>query len=303
MIPDIAFAAGRALVADRQAAPKVRLMIKILKQKPVLPGFHLSLGYTVFYLGLIVLIPLSMLFIKTSAMGWSEFWEAVASPRTLAAYRVSFGASFIAGLVNVVFGFLIAWVLARYSFPGKKLVDALVDFPFALPTAVAGIALTSLYSPNGWVGKHLYALGIESAYSFWGIVIALIFIGFPFVVRTVEPVLQELDAELEDAAASLGATRWQTFARVLLPNVIPSLITGFTLAFARAIGEYGSVIFIAGNMPGKTEIAPLLIMTKLEQYDYPGAAAIAVVMLLVSFSLLGVINFLQWMSSRRIGVS
>lgn len=301
MIPDIAFAAGRALAADRQAAPKVRLMIKILKQKPTLPGFHLSLGYTVFYLGLIVLIPLSMLFIKTSTMGWSEFWEAVASPRTLAAYRVSFGASLIAGLVNVVFGFLIAWVLARYSFPGKKFVDALVDFPFALPTAVAGIALTSLYSPNGWVGKYLYPLGIESAYSFWGIVIALVFIGFPFVVRTVEPVLQELDAELEDAAASLGASRWQTFTRVLLPNVIPSLITGFTLAFARAIGEYGSVIFIAGNMPGKTEIAPLLIMTKLEQYDYAGAAAIAVVMLLVSFSLLGMINYLQWLSSRRIG--
>ncbi|MCR4336753.1 MAG: sulfate ABC transporter permease subunit CysT, partial [Candidatus Omnitrophica bacterium] len=202
-----------------------------------------------------------------------------------------------------VFGFLVAWVLARYSFPGKKIIDAFVDFPFALPTAVTGIALTSLYSQNGWIGKHLYAWGIESAYSFFGITLALIFIGFPFVVRTVEPVLQELDAELEDAAASLGANRWQTFAKVLFPNLIPPLITGFTLAFARAIGEYGSVIFISGNMPGKTEIAPLLIMTKLEQYDYAGATAIAVVMLLISFALLAFTNFLQWKFSKRIGMS
>ena len=277
--------------------------LKLLKQRSTLPGFHLSLGYTVLYLSLIVLIPLSMLFIKTSTLGWGEFWNIISSPRTLAAYRLSFGASFIAGLVNVAFGFLIAWVLVRYSFPGKKIMDALVDFPFAVPTAVTGITLTALYSPNGWIGKILYAIGIESAYSPFGITIALIFIGLPFVVRTVEPVLQELDAELEDAAASLGADRWQTFSKVLLPNIIPALITGFTLAFARAIGEYGSVIFIAGNMPGKTEIAPLLIMTKLEQYDYTGATAIAVVMLLVSFALLAFTNFLQWISAKRIGIN
>ncbi len=278
-------------------------MIKILKQKSNLPGFHLSLGYTIFYLSLIVLIPLSMLFIKTSSMGFHEIWNVVAAPRTLAAYRLSFGASFVAGLINVVFGFLIAWVLGRYTFPGKKIIDALVDFPFALPTAVAGITLASLYSQNGWLGQFLYRWGIQSAYSSFGITIALIFIGLPFVVRTVEPVLQELDVELEDAAASLGANRWQTFLRVLFPNLVPPLITGFTLAFARGIGEYGSVIFIAGNMPGKTEIAPLLIMTKLEQYDYSGATAIAVVMLLVSFALLVLANFLQWFFSKRIGLN
>ncbi len=277
--------------------------INILKQKSTLPGLHLSLGYTIFYLSLIVLIPLSMLFIKTSTMGLREFVDVITSPRTLAAYRLSFGASLAAGLVNIIMGFLIAWVLARYSFPGKKIVDALVDFPFALPTAVTGIALTSLYSQNGWVGQYLYKWGIESAYSPLGITIALIFIGLPFVVRTVEPVLQELDAELEDAAASLGANRWQTFIKVLFPNIIPALITGFTLAFARAIGEYGSVIFIAGNMPGKTEIAPLLIMTKLEQYDYAGATAIAVVMLLVSFGLLALTNFVQSVFSKRIGMN
>lgn len=278
-------------------------MIKLLKQKSTLPGFHLSLGYTIFYLSLIVLIPLSMLFIKSSTIGFGGIWDVVTAPRTLNAYRLTFGASFIAGLVNVVFGFIIAWVLVRYSFPGRKIVDALVDFPFALPTAVTGITLTALYSQNGWVGKHLYQWGIESAYSPLGITLALIFIGLPFVVRTIEPVLQELDAELEDAAASLGASRWQTFSRVLFPTLIPALITGFTLAFARAIGEYGSVIFIAGNMPNKTEIAPLLIMTKLEQYDYAGATAIAVVMLLVSFVLLAFTNYLQWISSKRIGVS
>lgn len=278
-------------------------MLKLLKRESILPGFHISLGYTLFYIGLIVLIPLSMLFIKTSTMGLGEIWEVITSPRTSAAYRLSFGASFVAGLVNVVFGFLIAWVLARYAFPGKKIIDALVDLPFALPTAVAGITLASLYSQNGWVGQHLYKWGIQSAYSSLGITIALIFIGLPFVVRTVEPVIQELDAELEDAAASLGANRWQTFIRVLFPNLVPPLITGFTLAFARAIGEYGSVIFIAGNMPGKTEIAPLLIMTKLEQYDYTGATAIAVVMLLVSFALLALTNFLQWISLKRIGMN
>ncbi len=278
-------------------------MFTLLKKKSTLPGFNLALGYTVFYLSLIVLIPLSMLFIKTSTMGLGEFWAAVTNPRTFAAYRLSFGASFAAGLVNVVFGFLIAWVLARYSFPGKKIVDALVDFPLALPTAVAGIALTSIYAQNGWLGQYLYPLGIKSAYSPLGITLALIFIGLPFVVRTVEPVLQELDAELEDAATSLGANRWQVFTKILLPNLIPSLITGFALAFARGIGEYGSVIFIAGNMPGKTEIAPLLIMTKLEQYDYTGATAIALVMLLVSFAMLGVINYLQSLSSKRIGMN
>lgn len=278
-------------------------MIKILKQKTTLPGFNLAFGYTLFYLGLIVLLPLSMLFIKSSTIGLHGIWEVVTAPRTLAAYRLSFGASFAAGLVNVVFGFLIAWVLVRYRFPGKKIFDALVDFPFALPTAVTGITLTSLYSQNGLIGQHLYQWGIQSAYSPLGITIALIFIGLPFVVRTIEPVLQELDGEIEDAAASLGATRWQTFTRVLFPNLVPPLITGFTLAFARGIGEYGSVIFIAGNMPKKTEIAPLLIMTKLEQFDYTGATAIALVMLLVSFTLLAFTNYLQWISSKRIGVS
>ncbi len=277
--------------------------MKLLKKKSTLPGFKLSLGYTVFYLSLIVLIPLSMLFIKTSTMGFQEFWKVILNPRTLAAYRLTFTASLIAGLVNVVFGFLIAWVLARYSFPGKKIVDAMIDFPLALPTAVTGITLTALYSQNGPIGKVLYSWGIESAYSFFGIMLALIFIGLPFVVRTVEPVLQEIDAEVEDAAASLGANRWQTFYKVLFPSLIPSLITGFTLAFARAIGEYGSVIFIAGNMPGKTEIAPLLIMTKLEQYDYNGAATIAVVMLVVSFALLTFTNYLQWLSSKKVGMN
>ncbi len=277
-------------------------MPKRSQQKPTLPGFSLSLGYSILYLSLIVLIPLSMLFFKTSTMGVEAFWHAVVSPRTLAAYRLSFTASLIAGLVNVVFGFLIAWVLARYSFPGKKIVDAMVDFPFALPTAVTGITLTALYSQNGWVGKYLYSWGIASAYSFLGITLALIFIGLPFVVRTLEPVIQELDPEWEDAAMSLGANRWQTFIRIIFPNLVPPLLTGFTLAFARAIGEYGSVIFIAGNMPGKTEIVPLLIMTKLEQYDYTGAAAIAVVMLVVSFVLLAFTNYLQWLSSKRIGM-
>jgi sulfate/thiosulfate transport system permease protein len=275
----------------------------LLKQRSTLPGFRLSLGYTVFYLSLIVLIPLSMLFIKTSTMGWAQFIEVVTAPRTLAAYRLSFGAAFVAALVNVVFGFIIAWVLARYTFPGKKIVDALVDFPFALPTAVAGIALTALYAPNGWIGQHLYKMGIQSAYSPIGITLALIFIGLPFIVRTVEPIVQELDPELEEAAASLGAGGWQTFWRVIFPLLLPPILTGFNLAFARAIGEYGSVIFIAGNMPNKTEIAPLLIITKLEQYDYTGATAIAVVMLLVSFFLLAVTNFLQWWASKRIGMS
>ncbi len=275
----------------------------LLKQRSTLPGFHLALGYTVFYLSLIVLIPLAFLFMKASSLSFAEFWEVVTAPRTMAAYRLSLGAAFVASIINVFFGFLIAWVLARYSFPGKKIVDALIDFPFALPTAVAGIALTALYSSNGWVGQYLYKLGIQSAYTPLGITLALMFIGLPFIVRTVEPVLQEIDAEVEDAAASLGANRWETFRRVIFPAVFPSLLTGFNLAFARTIGEYGSVVFIAGNMPGKTEIAPLLIITKLEQYDYAGAAAIAVVLLVISFFLLAVTNLLQWWVSKRIGMN
>ncbi|MBF0490175.1 MAG: sulfate ABC transporter permease subunit CysT [Candidatus Omnitrophica bacterium] len=275
----------------------------LLKTRNSLPGFNLALGYTVFYLSLIVLIPLSLLFFKTSTMGWAAFSEVIFSHRTMAAYRLSFGTAFVASCINVVFGFLIAWVLARYKFPGKRLVDAFIDLPFALPTAVAGIALTALYSSNGWVGQYLYKMGIQSAYSTLGITLALIFIGLPFIVRTIEPILQDLDPELEEAAASLGAGRWLTFTKVIFPVILPSLLTGFSLAFARCIGEYGSVVFIAGNMPGKTEIAPLLIITKLEQYDYTGATAIAVVMLLVSFLLLAFTNFLQWYTAKRIGMN
>lgn len=277
-------------------------MSSIIRKRNTLPGFKLSLGYTIFYLSLIVLIPLSMLFFKTATLSFSQFWDVISAPRTLAAYRLSFGAAFVSALINAVFGFLIAWVLARYSFPGKKIIDALVDFPLALPTAVAGITLTTIYAPTGWIGQHLDKIGIKSAFSPLGIVIALTFIGLPFVVRTIEPVLQDLDPEIEEAAACLGADRWQAFSKVLFPLLLPALLTGFTLAFARAIGEYGSVVFISGNMPGKTEIAPLLIMTKLEQYDYAGATAIAVVMLLVSFFLLAVTNGVQWLSSRRIGM-
>jgi len=274
----------------------------LLKTRSSLPGFNLALGYTVFYLSLIVLIPLSLLFFKTSTMGWKEFWSVILDQRTLAAYRLSFGAALVASLINVVFGFLIAWVLSRYKFPGKRLVDAFIDLPFALPTAVAGIALTALYSSNGWVGQYLYKIGIHSSYSSLGITLALIFIGLPFVVRTIEPILQDLDPELEEAAASLGADRWQTFIKIIFPVLLPSVITGFSLAFARCIGEYGSVVFISGNMPGKTEIAPLLIMTKLEQYDYQGATAIAIVMLMVSFLILALTNFLQWYTGKRIGM-
>ncbi len=272
-------------------------------KRRTLPGFRLSLGYTILYLSLIVLIPLSMLFIKASTLSFAQFWDIVSAPRTMAAYRLSFGTALISASINAVFGFLVAWVLARYSFPGKRIIDALVDFPFALPTAVAGIALTSIYSPNGWVGQYLAQIGIKAAYTPLGIVIALTFIGLPFVVRTIEPVLQDLDPEIEEAAACLGANRWLTFSKVIFPILLPSLLTGFTLSFARAVGEYGSVIFIAGNMPGKTEIAPLLIITKLEQYDYQGAAAIAVVMLLVSLLILIATNFLQWISAKRIGMS
>ena len=270
----------------------------------VLPGFNITLGYTLLYLSLIVLIPLSTLVFKTFTLTWPQFWEAVSSPRVLASYRLTFGASFIAALVNVVAGLLVAWVLVRYSFPGKKIVDALVDLPFALPTAVAGISLTALLAGNGWIGQYLEPLGIQLAFNPNGVVIALIFIGLPFVVRTVQPVLEDTEQELEEAAASLGATRWQTFARVLFPAVLPALLTGFAMAFARALGEYGSVIFIAGNMPMVSEITPLIIIGKLEQYDYAGATAVATVMLVISFVLLLVINGLQaWQRARTAGNS
>src|SRR5690606_25256378 len=266
-------------------------------QTCALPIF--TLGFTLVYLCLIVLIPLSAVFLKTFTMSWDGFWETVMSDRVMASYRLSFGASLIAAAINVVFGGIVAWVLVRYRFPGKRLVDALVDLPFALPTAVAGIALTALYAPNGWIGQHLEPLGIKIAFTPLGIVVALTFIGLPFVVRTVQPVLEEAERELEEAAASLGASRLQTFGRVIFPSVFPALLTGFAMAFARATGEYGSVIFIAGNMPMISEIAPLLIVTKLEQYDYAGATAIAVVMLLISFVLLLAINLLQAWARRH----
>jgi sulfate transport system permease protein len=268
------------------------------RERSVLPGFGLSLGFTLFYLGLIVLIPLSAAFIKTAGMSWDEFVAAVWSPRVIASYRLSFLASFAAASVNAVFGLLVAWVLVRYPFPGKRIVDALVDLPFALPTAVAGIALSAIYSKNGWVGQWLEPHGLKIAYTEIGVFLALTFIGLPFVVRTLQPVLEELEPELEEASASLGANRWQTVTRVILPELLPPLITGFALAFARALGEYGSVVFISGNMPMRTEITPLLIITKLEQYDYHGATALAVVMLVASFCLLLVINLLQKWSRR-----
>ena len=267
----------------------------------VLPGFNLTLGYTVLYLSLIVLIPLSALVFKTFTLTWEQFWAAISGPRVLASYRLTFGASLIAALVNVFFGLLVAWVLVRYSFPGKKIVDALVDLPFALPTAVAGISLTALLAGNGWVGQYLEPLGIQLAFKPAGVVIALIFIGLPFVVRTVQPVLEDAEKELEEAATCLGATRWQTFTKVIFPTIAPALLTGFAMAFARAVGEYGSVIFIAGNMPMVSEITPLIIIGKLEQYDYAGATAVAVVMLVISFVLLLVINALQAWQRRHSG--
>jgi sulfate transport system permease protein len=269
--------------------------------RKVLPGFNVTLGYTLLYLSLIVLIPLSALVLRTFALSWPEFWAAISSPRVMASYRLTFGASLAAALVNVVFGLLVAWVLVRYSFPGKKIVDAMVDLPFALPTAVAGISLTALLAGNGWIGQYLEPLGITLAFNRNGVVIALIFIGLPFVVRTVQPVLEDTEKELEEAAMCLGATRWQTFSRVILPAIAPALLTGFAMAFARAIGEYGSVIFIAGNMPMVSEITPLIIIGKLEQYDYAGATAVAVVMLAISFVLLLVINALQSWQRRRSG--
>lgn len=274
-------------------------MTLVLKKHTVLPGFGLSLGYTVFYLSMIVLLPLSGIFFKTATMTWERFVQTVTDPRVIAAYQLTFGASLVAALINAVFGLLVAWVLVRYDFPGKRIFDALVDLPFALPTAVAGIALTSLYAPNGWIGQFLDPFGIKVAFTPLGIMLALTFIGFPFVVRTVQPVLQDLEIEVEEAAACLGANRWQTFQTVIFPNLFPPLLAGFTLAFARALGEYGSVVFISGNMPLKTEVASLLIITKLEQYDVAGATAIAVVMLLISFSLIFVINAIQRWSIQR----
>lgn len=268
----------------------------------VLPGFNLTLGYTLLYLSLIVLIPLSALIFKTMSLSWAEFWDAVTAPRVMASYRLTFGASLIAATVNLFAGLLVAWVLVRYSFPGKKIVDALVDLPFALPTAVAGISLTALLAGNGWVGQFFEPYGIQLAFNPNGVVIALIFIGLPFVVRTVQPVLEDAEKELEEAATCLGATRWQTFSRVILPTILPALLTGFALAFARAVGEYGSVVFIAGNMPMISEITPLIIIGKLEQYDYAGATAVATVMLVISFLLLLLINGLQaWQRRRAVG--
>jgi sulfate/thiosulfate transport system permease protein len=267
--------------------------------RSVLPGFGPAMGYTLFYLSLIVLIPLAALALKTSTLSWEAFWHTVTDPRVVASYRLTFGASLIAATVNLVAGVAVAWVLVRYDFPGKRLFDALVDLPFALPTAVAGIALTALYAPNGWLGEPLAALGIKVAFTPLGVLVALIFIGLPFVVRTVQPVLEDLDKELEEAAASLGASRLQAFYKVVLPLLAPAILTGFVLALSRAIGEYGSVIFIAGNMPFVSEITPLLIITKLEQYDYAGAAAIASVMLVISFALILVVNLLQRWQQRR----
>jgi len=286
------------LRAPRPSEVTVAFAHPLLTRHSVLPGFHLALGFTLLYLGLIVLIPLSAAFLKTATMSAPAFWDAVASPRVLASYRLTFGASLAAALINVLFGLVVAWVLVRYQFPARRMVDALVDLPFALPTAVAGIALTALYAKNGWIGAWL---PFKVSYAPLGVFVALTFIGLPFVVRTVQPVLADLRGELEEAAATLGANRWQTFTRMILPVLTPALLTGFALAFARALGEYGSVIFIAGNMPMVSEITPLLIITKLEQYDYAGATAIAVVMLVVAFGLLLAINALQAWTRKRQG--
>ena len=269
------------------------------RRPSVLPGFGLTFGLTLGYLCLIVLIPLAMAFLQAFHLSWDEFWKIVLAPRVVASYRLTFGAAFMAAAINAAFGLIVAWILVRYRFPGKRLVDALVDLPFALPTAVAGITLTTLYSSNGWIGQYLKPLGLKVAFTPLGIIVALVFISLPFVVRTVQPVLEDLEAEVEEAAASLGADRWQIFHRIIFPAIRPALLTGFTLAFARAIGEYGSVIFIAGNLPMVSEITPLLIVSKLEQYDYKGAAAVSVVMLIISFVLLLLINLLQRWSRMR----
>lgn len=269
-------------------------MRKSLRNRGFLPGFGMTMGYTIIYLSLLVLIPLSVLFLKASTMSWEQFIGTIMDTRVLASIRVSIMTSFFAACLNAVFGVLVAWVLVRYQFAGKRIIDGIVDLPFALPTAVGGIALTSIYAENGWIGQYLAEWGIKVAYTPIGIWVALTFIGLPFVVRTVQPVLQDWDLQMEEAAATLGATRWNTFWRVVLPHLLPAIITGFALAFARALGEYGSVVFISGNMPLKTEIVPLLIMTKLEQFDYAGATAIATVMLVISFVMLLIINYLQW---------
>lgn len=274
-------------------------MAKAITKRSVLPGFGLTMGYTVLYLSVIVLIPLSAMFIRAGTLGPGDLWGVITAPRVLAAYKLTFGASLIAATINAVFGFMVAWVLVRYAFPGKRLVDAVVDLPFALPTAVSGIALVAIYSRNGWIGRYLEPMGIKAAYSPIGVTIALTFIGLPFVVRTLQPALEDLDAEVEEAAASLGATRRQTLQRIILPTVMPAMLTGFTLAFARAVGEYGSVVFISGNMPMKTEVVPLLIIAKLEQYDTTGATAIGASMLVISFIILLAINLLQWWSARH----
>jgi sulfate transport system permease protein len=270
-----------------------------LKQRSVLPGFGLTMGFTVLYLCLIVLIPLAGLVLKSATLSWADFWKTATDERVLASLKLSFGAAAAGAAINAVFGFVVAWVLVRYRFPGRKIVDAIIDLPFALPTAVSGIALTAIYAPNGWIGQYLEQVGVKAAYSELGVVIALTFVGLPFVVRTLQPALEDLDVEVEEVAASLGAGRFQTFRRVILPSVMPALLTGSALAFSRALGEYGSVIFIAGNMPMKTEIAPLLIVIKLEQYNYAGAATIAVVMLVASFAILLGINLLQRWHRKR----
>ncbi len=270
------------------------------KNKSPLPGFSLTMGYTVLYLSLLVLLPLALLVIRSGSAGWDVFWQSATSSRVIASYKLTFGAALVAATVNSVFGFIVAWSLVRYTVPGKKLIDAMVDLPFALPTAVSGIALTAVYAQNGWIGQFLEPLGIKTAFSPLGIIIALTFIGLPFVVRTLQPAIEEVDRETEEAAMSLGANRWQTFFRVILPAVMPAVLTGFALAFARALGEYGSVVFISGNMPMRTEITSLLVISKLEQYDYAGATAIATVMLAASFVLLLAINTLQWWSGRRL---
>ncbi len=270
------------------------------KQPSVIPGFRITLGFTIIYLCLIVLIPLAGLPVRASAMGWEAFWRTVTDPRVVASYSLTLYTSFLAACVNGVFGLVVAWVLVRYEFPGRRLVDAMIDLPFALPTAVAGITLTTLYAPNGWLGRPLAAYDIRVAFTPTGITVALIFIGLPFIIRSLQPVMQDLDVELEEAATSLGANRWQVIWRVIVPYLLPAWLTGVALAFARAIGEYGSVVFIAGNMPMRTEISPLLIITKLEQFDYGGATAIALVMLLLSFTLLLAINALQGWTTRRL---
>lgn len=274
-------------------------MLPVAKNRRVIPGFGLTMGFTLLYLSFIFLIPVGGLLLYTSLMSWEDFWRAVSHPQVVASYKLSFGASLIGATINLVFGGLVAWVLVRYSFPGKRLIDALVDLPFALPTAVAGIALVTLYASSGWVGQYLQIAGIKVAYTQLGVVVALTYIGLPFVVRTVQPVLEDLEAEREEASASLGASRLTTIRRVILPSLLPALMTGYALAFARAVGEYGSVVFISGNLPYRTEITPLLIVAKAEQYDYPGAAAIGTVMLLAAFALLLLINGLQWWTQRR----